>query len=151
MEKFKSPLPGIIHRRCISQFSHGRYESVTLFYDDHWIVVETFGFILKSLASVLLKKDLCLVLVAQAYGHYKLDNSFPSTARMPFMSPPNIYIFVVIFYYNKLWRYPFKIIYGLVHVLEQYCTVAFVVEVVYFLALFLFEVCMYTRHLVTMF
>ena len=33
-------------------------------------------------------------------GHYKLDNSFPSTARTPFMSPPNI--FVVIFYYNEL-------------------------------------------------
>ena len=39
------------------------------------------------------------------------------------MSPPNIFIIVVIFYYNKLWRYLFKIIYGLVHVLEHYCTV----------------------------
>ena len=40
------------------------------FYDDHWIVVEMFGFILKSLASVLLKKGLCLVLVAQAYTKF---------------------------------------------------------------------------------
>ena len=24
-----------------------------------------------------------------ALGHYKLDNSFPSSARMPFMSQPN--------------------------------------------------------------
>ena len=146
METFKSPLPGIIHRswRCISQFSHGRHESVAfIFSDDHWIVVETFDYFLKSLASVLLKKDLCLVVVAQAYGHYKLDNIFPSTTRMPFMSLPNIFIIVVIFYYNELWRYLFKIIYSLVHVLEQYCTVAFAVEVVYFLSLFLFEVCMH--------
>ena len=84
---------------------------------------------------------------ASSFGHYKLDNSFPSTARMPFMSP---LIIVVIFYYNLLWRYLFKIIYSLVHVLEQYCTVAFAVEVVYFLSLYLFEVCMYTRRLVTM-
>ena len=62
-------------------------------------------------------------------SHYKLDNSFPSTARMPFMSPPNIFIIVVIFYYNELWCYLFKIIYCLVRVLEQYCTVAFAEEV----------------------
>jgi len=49
----------------------------------------------------------------QHSGHNKLDNSFPSTARTPFMSP---LIIVVIFYYNELWRYVFKIIYGLVHV-----------------------------------
>ena len=30
-----------------------------------------------------------------ALGHYKLDNSFPSSARMPFMSQPNIFIIVV--------------------------------------------------------
>ena len=35
-------------------------------------------------------------------GHYKLDNSFPSTARMPLTSPPIFLIIVVIFYYNKL-------------------------------------------------
>ena len=35
-------------------------------------------------------------------GHYKLDNSFPSTARMPLTSPPIFFIIVVIFYYNKL-------------------------------------------------
>ena len=32
-------------------------------------------------------------------GHYKLDNSFPSTARMPLTSPPIFIIIVVIFYY----------------------------------------------------
>ena len=35
-------------------------------------------------------------------GHYKLDNSFPSTARMPLTNPPIFLIIVVIFYYNKL-------------------------------------------------
>ena len=81
---------------------------------------------------------------------HKATTNFPSTARMPFMSQPNIFIIVVIFYYNELWRYLFKIIYSLVHVLEQYRTVAFAVEVVYLLLLYLFEVCMYTRRLVTM-
>ena len=37
----------------------------------------------------------------QPLGHYKLDNSFPSTARMPFMSPPNIFIIAVIFYFER--------------------------------------------------
>ena len=50
------------------------------------------------------------VVFQNVLGHYKLDNSFPSTARMPFKSPPNIFIIVVIFYYNELWRYLFKII-----------------------------------------
>ena len=36
-------------------------------------------------------------------GHYKLDNSFPSTACMPLKGLPNIFIIMVIFYYNELY------------------------------------------------
>ena len=57
------------------------------------------------------KVNLCYVYLARhtvsvpkpsPLGHYKLDNSFPSSTRMPFIRPPNIFIIVVIFYYNKL-------------------------------------------------
>ena len=36
--------------------------------------------------------------VKEALGHYKLDHSFPSTARMPFKPPPAFSVIALIFY-----------------------------------------------------
>ena len=57
--------------------------------------------------------------IAIILGHYKLDHSFPSTARMPFELPPTFSIIALIFYQNENIDdviENFNIIYGLFHV-----------------------------------
>ena len=60
----------------------------------------------------------CITNIWHDKGHYKLDHSFSSTARIPFEPPPTFSIIALIFYLNEYIDDVFEnfdIIYSLSH------------------------------------